>query len=444
MNWRGQRRATRCRALDAARNVAILVPGGHRVGARWLGGLCVGLLLLTLARPGLADSPRLLPTARSSSSFTMAVAPAVSYSHFAVRTLAGRLSMHLLRLDLGHPAVQLGVGLAHNQLISPGETVSSMVRRSRGAVAGVNADYFDIGDSWMPLNIVVKDAQLLRSPSGRVALAIGKNGTPQIVRYRWTGSVGFPTTRQSYWLAGFNTGLVPNAIVALSNDRGYGAPVPPPGVRQTVVELVPAEESRGAFVVASTQLAAPPAGDKGTSYLVKRLWLQQAYYAPFPRGVILLVGLGTAAEWLQRRVSSGMPVEVNLATDPDWHGFAGVIGGGPLLVQAGRIVDDPYSPVPNERSHRHPVSAVGISRDGRTILLAAVDGRQPALSIGLTQPQLAAYMLRLGSYQAMEFDSGGSVTMVVRLPGHSTPTVVNSPSDGHERRVADALLIFQR
>lgn len=156
------------------------------------------------------------------------------------------------------------------------------------------------------------------------------------------------------------------------------------------------------------------------------------------------MGLGTAAEWLQRNTTAGTPVQVNLATDPDWHGLAGVIGGGPLLVQAGRIVDDPYSPVPNERDHRHPVSAVGISRDGRTILLVVVDGRQPRVSIGLTQPQLAAYMLWLGSYQAMEFDSGGSATMVVRLPGRSTPTVMNSPSDGHERRVADALLIFQR
>jgi hypothetical protein len=374
----------------------------------------------------------------------MAIAPAISYSHFAASTSAGRLSMHHLRIDLGHPGVHLGVGLARDQLISPGETVSSMVRRHSGAVAGVNGDYFDIGGSWIPLNIVVRNSQLLRSPSGRVALAVGQDGAAQIVRYRWTGSIVLPATRQSYWLAGFNTGLVPNAIVALSNDRGYGAPVPGPGMRQTVVELAPAEESRDAPVVASTQMAALPARDRGALYVVKRIWSQQAYYAPFPRGVILLVGLGTAAEWLQRNTTAGTPAQVNLATDPDWHGFAGVIGGGPLLVQAGRIVDDPYSPVPNERDHRHPVSAVGISRDGRTILLVVVDGRQPRLSIGLTQPQLAAYMLRLGSYQAMEFDSGGSATMVVRLPGRSTPTVMNSPSDGHERRVADALLIFQR
>lgn len=76
------------------------------------------------------------------------------------------------------------------------------------------------------------------------------------------------------------------------------------------------------------------------------------------------------------------------------------------------------------------------------MLLIAVDGRQRHLSVGLTQPQLAGYMRWLGAYQAMEFDSGGSVTMALRLPWRSAPAVVNSPSDGHERPVANALLIF--
>jgi hypothetical protein len=74
------------------------------------------------------------------------------------------------------------------------------------------------------------------------------------------------------------------------------------------------------------------------------------------------------------------------------------------------------------------------------VILVEVDGRQPHLSVGLTQPQLAAYMQWLGASEAMAFDSGGSATMVVRLPGQPHPTVVNSPSDGHERPVADALL----
>jgi len=421
----------------------------HRDSLRRISRASIGLLLpLLLAGPGAAGGPRFWPAVRSSRGASAAVAPGVLYSGYRVGTSAGPLSIHHLRLDLGNPSVRLGLALAHDQLISGDETVSSMVRRT-GAIAGINGDYFDIGDSGMPLNIVVRDGELLRSPSGWVALAIGKDGSARIVRYRWTASVVFPTTRQSYWIAAYNTGLVPDGITVISNARGYGAPAPDRGIRQTVVELTPADESsgspskagRGAIVVASTQAAPLPSRDQGAPYTVKQVWVQQAYYAPFPRGTLLLVGRGSAADWMRRNVTAGMPVQVNLATVPDWHALHIAIGGGPLLVRDGRIVNDPSSPVPNERNYRHPVAAVGISRDGATMLLVAVDGRQPRLSIGLTQPQLAAYMLWLGAYQAMAFDSGGSVTMVVRLPGRGA-TVVNSPSDGRERPVADALLVF--
>lgn len=433
----------------------------NRRRIRCLSGLCAGLLLLVLAGQGLADAPRFWPAVRSSTGWSVALAPGVLYSHYTVETAAGPLSIHHLRLDLGNPSVRLGMGLAHDQLISGDETVSSMVARA-GAVAGVNGDFFDIGDSGMPLNIAVRDGVLLRSPSGWVALAVGKDGSARIVRYRWTGSLLFPTTRATYWLAGFNTGFVPDGLVAVSNVRGYGAPVPGPGVRQVVVELTPTAESvsapaatdsapansaspevsRGAFLVTPNRVVALPSRDQGTLYTVRQVWSQQAYYAPFPKGEMLLVGRGSAAEWLSRNVTAGTPVQVNLSTDPDWHDLHIAVGGGPLLVQDGRIVDDPLSPVPNERYVRNPVSAVGISRDGRTMLLVAVDGRQPRLSIGLTQPQLAAYMQWLGAYQAMAFDSGGSVTMAVRFPGHPGPVVVNSPSDGHERPVGNALLVF--
>jgi len=112
-----------------------------------------------------------------------------------------------------------------------------------------------------------------------------------------------------------------------------------------------------------------------------------------------------------------------------------------LLVQGGRVVSDPLPPAPHERYVRHPVVGVGIFRDGHTMLLVGVDGRQ-RYSVGLTRPEFAAYLAWLGVEQAMAFDSGGSVTMVVRFPWRPTPTVVNSPSDGHERPVGDALLVF--
>jgi phosphodiester glycosidase len=379
-----------------------------------------------MAGSAIASSPPFWPAVQVSRGSSSRVAPGISYGHYTLRTSAGPLNIHQLRLNLANPSVRVSTALANNRLISGDETVSSMMTRWSGAVAGVNGDFFDMGDSGMPLNIMVKDGRLLRSPSGWTALAIGKGGSARIAHFRWSASIAVPEIDQTYWIAGFNTGIAKHGITVLSNVRGYGAPVPDPGVRQTVVELSPAEASE----------------DIGSAYTVKQVWPQQAFYAPFPKHEILLVGQGETANWLLRNITTGMTVDVNLHTAPDWRDFATIVGGGPLLVQNGRLVDDPYNPVPRERDEPNPVSAVGIAADGKTMLVVAVDGRQPRLSVGLTQPQLAAYMRWLGAYHAMEFDSGGSVTMALRLPGRPAPVVVNSPSDGHERAVANALLIF--
>jgi len=410
----------------------------NRRRLRWLSWPLAAILVPLLAVPSLAGAPHFWPVVRFSTGRSVQVAPGIVYSRYALRTSAGPLSIHHLRIDLGNPSVRLSTSLSHDQLIGDNEPVSSMARRYR-AVGGVNADYFDIGQSGMPLNIMVKDGDLLRSSTERVTLAISKERRARIVRYRWNGSIVLAVTRQSYWIAGFNTGIIPDGLTVLSNVRGYGAPTPGPRERQTVVELAPVKASPAILPFTSGPSSV---GRAATQYVVKQVWSQQAYYAPFPRGEILLVGRGRAADWLLGNVTVGTAIDVHLDTVPDWHGTATVVGGGPLLVQNGRIVEDPLNPIAGERNRPRPVCAVGISADGRTLLLVAVDGRQPRLSIGLTQPQLAAYMRWLGAYQAMEFDSGGSVTMAVRFPGRRAPVVVNSPSDGHERPVANALLIF--
>ncbi len=425
----------------------------NRSKNRRAAGLCAQALVVILLLGGSAgvgfsapNAPAFWPAVRSSSGWTLPIAPGVSYSRYTVVTAAGPLSINHLHLDLNNANVRLGIGLARNRLISDDETVSSMVQRT-GAVAGINGDYFDIRQSGMPLNITMKDGQFLRSPVGWAALGLGRDGALWVTRYAWKGSVVALTTNESHWLAGYNTGLVPNGIIAMSNMRGYGAPVPGPDVQQTVVVLGPpaATDSTG-LVPAGVKADAAPADttspeDVEGRYVVREVWLQQAYYAPFPKDSILLVGRGWAAKWLERKLTVGTPVQVNLTTAPDWHLMRDIIGGGPMLVANGQVVDDPYSPVPREKYKRNPVSAIGVSRDGRTVLLVQVDGRQRT-SIGLTQPELASYMQWLGSYQALEFDSGGSATMVVRVPWRPWASVMNSPSDGHERPVGNALLVF--
>jgi len=417
------------------------MPGDRLKFTWWLlvVGVCVGA-----PSPGVAGSARFWPGV-SSPSMTISLAPGITYSAFRVLTGIGPLSIHQLRVDLSVPGVRIGAGLARGRLMSDDETTSSMVARA-GAIAGVNGDFFDIRGTGIPLNIVVRNGEFLRSPSGWSALAIGKDGRARIVRYRWTGSVIIGTTRASFALDGYNTGVIPGGpygLVAVSNTLGYGAPVPTRGVRQTVVDLRPARTVQGARF--GITLASAMRGlEEGTehTYTVRRVWSQTPYYAPFPHGAVLLIGRGKAADWLSRRMSPGVPVNINLTTTPDWRRADTVIGGGPWLLEGGRMFQDPYPPANNEWNRRYPVTAVGVSPSGRQLLFVEIDGRQPRLSVGLTRPQLAAYMQWLGVAEAMAFDSGGSATMVVRFPSRAFPSVVNSPSDGHERPVADAVLVF--
>lgn len=85
---------------------------------------------------------------------------------------------------------------------------------------------------------------------------------------------------------------------------------------------------------------------------------------------------------------------------------------------------------------RHPRSAIGWN--DRWLYLVEVDGRQGGLSVGMTFPELAAYLVRLGCREAVNLDGGGSSTLW--LLGR----VMNSPSDGMERPVANGLVVIQK
>jgi exopolysaccharide biosynthesis protein len=90
-------------------------------------------------------------------------------------------------------------------------------------------------------------------------------------------------------------------------------------------------------------------------------------------------------------------------------------------------------------ARRHPRTAAGVSRDGRTLLLLVVDGRQPGWSVGATLPELAQVLLDAGAWSAVALDGGGSSAMWFREPGAAAGRVLNRPSDGRVRPVANHL-----
>src|SRR5206468_7192011 len=81
------------------------------------------------------------------------------------------------------------------------------------------------------------------------------------------------------------------------------------------------------------------------------------------------------------------------------------------------IVRDGHGVAPTGNAAvRHPRTAVGIDRSGAKLTILTIDGRRPGTAIGMTGPEMAAEMLRLGCANALNLDGGGSTTLVMRDP----------------------------
>ena len=109
-----------------------------------------------------------------------------------------------------------------------------------------------------------------------------------------------------------------------------------------------------------------------------------------------------------------------------------VISGMPMLVAKGKAIK-------NENPAKHPRTAVGIDEKATKLVILVVDGRNPGVSEGMTLAELADEFVRLGCYTAMNLDGGGSTSMVMREPNAESWKILNRPSDGRERPVANVL-----
>lgn len=113
-----------------------------------------------------------------------------------------------------------------------------------------------------------------------------------------------------------------------------------------------------------------------------------------------------------------------------------VVGGEVMLVQNGVV-----NPNIKGDQSKFPRTSIGLTADGKVILVTA-DGRQAPSSCGQTFEENAQQMLSLGCVTALQVDGGGSATIVSQREGESSLSVRNSPSDGVERIVSTALLVY--
>jgi len=341
--------------------------------------------------------------------------PGVHYQRFDLSTQAGPLSVFLATVDLRDPRVKLAIATHDDVIVGRGERLSSMADRL-GAELGINADYFDINESGSPLNLVASGQQVLHAPSRAATFVIDAQGRITMgpasfqAHLAGQGGVALDISAVNEWSPSVDLALI---TPELGSAAGDGA----------------------------TEMVLHPQSAAG-QYQVTRVEPQVSGPLFLAGGELAVAARGAQAQSLQSVFHQGDLVTLSESSVPALDGSGIGIGGGPLLVQGGQPVSDPYAPAPEETNVRNPVTGAGVSADGSTLWLVVVDGRRPAYSIGLTRPQLASLFVALGAQTAMAFDSGGSSEMVVRHEGELQSAAASSPSDGRERSIADGLFVL--
>ncbi len=106
-----------------------------------------------------------------------------------------------------------------------------------------------------------------------------------------------------------------------------------------------------------------------------------------------------------------------------------VLTGSPRLLRDGEVVAYTH---PRHALSRNPRTAVGVSRDGRTLFLLVVNGREGHAQ-GMTCQEAARTLRSMGAWDAINLDGGGSSTLFIRRE-HG---LVSRSADGFERPVGN-------
>ena len=173
--------------------------------------------------------------------------------------------------------------------------------------------------------------------------------------------------------------------------------------------------------------------------IVTQLLVSQPAVA-IPENGYVVVTRTAGGQQLTDNFQVGDKVEMNIATNPDWESINMSVTGGSILVRDGKIPDKFSYDIPYIAKNQ-PRTVIASTKDGKKLLFVTVDGRQES-SIGMTQAEIAQFMLGIGAYNALNLDGGGSTTMVGRKLGTTSPGVMNSPSDGLARGISNAIGVF--
>ncbi|NLJ19808.1 MAG: T9SS type A sorting domain-containing protein [Bacteroidales bacterium] len=343
------------------------------------------------------------------------VGPGTTYTGLRLKSNT-RLDVYFLKTALHHPYVTIKTTLARDSIYGT-ETPSAMATRKskEGSVyfAGTNGDFFTTSGSYlgMPIGGCMVDAELATMPIARKIFSFDQNKLPYVGEITYNGKLKFSQTE--YVINHVNHLRSTNELVLYNRNNGKYTRTNSYGT-EVLVELIEGESWKTNSPVKAKVTKIEK--NKGNMTI--------------PSGQAVLSGHGTSQTILDNlslndtvEISIGLTLN-NEITAP----FTQMVGGDNRkeMLKNG-IVET--SEVWNEL---HPRTAIGYSQNKDTVIFCVVDGR--GVSAGVTTKQLAILMKSAGAYSAINLDGGGSSCMYVKSFG-----IMNSPSDGNERAVANGI-----
>lgn len=314
-------------------------------------------------------------------------------------------------------AVNLGADLHSRE--KPSSLLQAAAVEGERLTAAVNADFFSLYTG-VPMGVLIADGRLLSSSDGRDAVGFAADGRAIFGRIGETVTVEVGGEA----LAIDHVNKYPSVYGVYLLTRDYGA--------TTTQKAYDATE-----YVLRTDGALTLGGEIEAEVVAVRAASENA---EIPADCAVLIVPDThAASAAYAALTVGETVTVRATCETDFTEAVSALGGGDVILRDGEAVED----IANEdhEKTRQPRTALGVRADGSYLLFVA-DGRQTGYSSGLTLTALADTLLALGCVDAVNFDGGGSTTLVTFTA--DTATLQNRPSDGSERKVANAAALYER
>ena len=342
------------------------------------------------------------------------------YYNYKCEAGSVKQNAHVIMADISRGAILAGKSLG-DAFGTRGKVsmLQSDAEDENRLVAAINADFFSTATG-VPMGVFVEDGRFVSSSDNRAAIGINQDGKVFI------GHVGDSITLthsdDEYIVSYINK--YPTVYGTYLLTRDFGATT-------RLSEKVAATE----YIIELTKEISLGTKVRGKVKEVRKGVVNGEI--PEDCAVLVVPDLyeNSAA---YTALDKGDRVYIEAVSSKEFEDAESAIGGGDIILLDGEVM--PLDETDSVVTSRHPRTALGITESGNIVLLV-LDGRKNGVASGAKLAALAEAMRDLGCTDAINLDGGGSSVMVHYSA--ETSTIVNSPSDGTERKVPNALVLYE-